>query len=66
LRVCRVNEVDGLRAIYGLRECIVEEGVLNVELVHRSTPEDSQSQHSPDGDRLDDRAEGLIVVHPRR
>jgi hypothetical protein len=41
----------------------VEEGVLDVELVHGPTPRDSQSQHSPDGDRLDDRAEGLIVIH---
>jgi hypothetical protein len=64
LRVCGVNEVDGLRAVYGLRECTVEEGVLGIELVHGSTPEDSQSQHSPDGGRLDDRAEGLVVVHP--
>jgi hypothetical protein len=40
----------------------VEEGVLDVELVHRSTLEDSQSQHSPDGGRLDDGAEGLVVV----
>jgi hypothetical protein len=43
----------------------VEEGVLDVKLVHGPTPEDSLSQHSPDGSRLDDRAEGLIVVHPR-
>jgi hypothetical protein len=32
--------------------------------VHGPTLGDSQSQYSPDGDRLDDGAEGLIVVHP--
>jgi hypothetical protein len=42
----------------------VEEGVLDVELVHRLTPGDSQSQHNTDGGRLDNGAEGLIVVHP--
>jgi hypothetical protein len=42
----------------------VEEGVLDVELVHGPTPVDNQSQHSPDGGRLDDRAEGLVVAHP--
>jgi hypothetical protein len=42
----------------------VEEGVLDVELVHVPIPGDSQSQHSPDDGRLDDGAEGLIVVHP--
>jgi hypothetical protein len=44
----------------------VEEGVLDVELVHGPTPGDSQSQHSPDGGRLDDGTEGLVVVHPGR
>jgi hypothetical protein len=44
-------------------EGAVEEGVLNVELVHGPTPRDSQSQHSLDGGRFDG-AEGLIVVHP--
>jgi hypothetical protein len=42
----------------------VEEGILDVELVHRPAPRDRQSQHSPDSGRLDDGAEGLIVVHP--
>jgi hypothetical protein len=40
-----------------------EKGVLDVELVHGPTLGDSQSQHSPYGDRLDDGVEGLIVVH---
>jgi hypothetical protein len=66
LRVCGVNEADGLRAVDGLRECAVEEGILDVELVHGPTPEDSQSQHSLDGGRLDDGAKGLVVVHPGR
>jgi hypothetical protein len=43
----------------------VEEGVLDVELVYGPTLRDSQSWHSPDLGRLDDGAEGLIVVHPR-
>jgi hypothetical protein len=42
----------------------VEEGVLYVELVHEPAPGDSQSQHIPDRGRLDDGAEGLVVVHP--
>jgi hypothetical protein len=40
------------------------EGVLDIELVHGPTPGDSQDQHSLDGGRLYDGAEGLIVVHP--
>jgi hypothetical protein len=64
LRVSRVNIADGLRAVDRLGECTVEEGVLDVELMHGPTPGGSQSQHSPNGGRLDDGAEGLIVVHP--
>jgi hypothetical protein len=62
--VCRVNEASGLRAVDSLRECAVEEGVLDVELVHGPTLGDRQSQHSPNGGRLYDGAEGLVVVHP--
>jgi hypothetical protein len=65
LRVSRVNKADRLRAVDRLRECVVEEGVLDVELVHGPTPGDSQCQHSPNSGRIDDRAEGLIIVHPR-
>jgi hypothetical protein len=59
-----VNEASGLRAADGLGECAIEEGILDIGLVHGPTPGDHQSQHSPDGGRLDDGTEGLIVVHP--
>jgi hypothetical protein len=65
LRVRGVNEAGGLRAVDSLRECAVEEDALDVELVHRPAPRDSQSQHSSNGGTLDDGAEGLVVVHPR-
>jgi hypothetical protein len=61
--VSRVNEAGGPRAVDCLRECAVEEDVLDVELVHGSTLGDSQSQHSPDSGRPDNGVEGLIVVY---
>jgi hypothetical protein len=64
LRVRGVNEVGRLRAVHCLRECAMEEGVLDVELVHGSTSGDSQSQHSSDGGSLNDGVDGLVVVHP--
>jgi hypothetical protein len=64
LRVHRVNRAGGLRAVDRLGECAVEEGVLDVELEHGPTLGDNQSQHSPDDGRLDDGAEGLVIVHP--
>jgi hypothetical protein len=65
LRVRGVNEVDGLREIDDLGECAMEEGILDIELVHGPTPGDSQSRHSLDDGKLDDGAEGLIIVHSR-
>jgi hypothetical protein len=61
--VSRVNEAGRLRAVDYLGECAMEEGILDVELVHEPTPGDSWSQHNLNGGTLDDRAEGLIVVH---
>jgi hypothetical protein len=43
LRVRKVNEAGGLRAVDRLRESVVEEGVLDVELVYGSTPGYNQS-----------------------
>jgi hypothetical protein len=39
LRVHGINEVDGLRAVDGLEKSVVEEGSLDVELVHVPTLE---------------------------
>jgi hypothetical protein len=65
LRVGGVNKVDGLGVVDHLGEHVVEEGVLDVELVHGPTQGDNQSQHSSDGDRRNDRVDGLVVAHTR-
>jgi hypothetical protein len=62
LRVSRVNKAGWLTAINYLGDCDMEEGVLDVELVHSPTRGGIQSRHNLDGDRLDDRVEGLIIV----
>jgi hypothetical protein len=41
LRVSRVNEAGGMRAVDRLGECAVEEDFLDVELVDGPTPRDS-------------------------
>jgi hypothetical protein len=64
LRVGGVNETGGLEVVDRLDECVMEEGSLDVELVHGPTPGNRQSQHSPNGGRLDDGVEGLVIVHP--
>jgi hypothetical protein len=65
LKVSRVNEAGGLRPVDHLREGAMEEGVLDVELVHGPMPGDSQSQHSLDGGGPDDGAIGFIIVYPK-
>jgi hypothetical protein len=65
MRVCGVTEASDLRVVDDLRECAMEEGILDAELLHEPTPGYSQSQHSSDGGRLDNGVEGLIIVHPK-
>jgi hypothetical protein len=60
--VSRVDKPNGLSAVDRLRQGVVEEGVVHVELVDRPVPGQSESQYSPDGGRLDHRTEGLVVV----
>jgi hypothetical protein len=61
--VSRVNEPNGLSEVDCLRQGVVEEGVLHVELVNRPVPGQSESQDSPDGGRFDHQTESLIVVN---
>jgi hypothetical protein len=63
-RMSGVNEVDGLVVVDCLDEGAIEEGVLDIQLVHMSAPGEGQSQHGVDGVGLHDEAESLIVVHP--
>jgi hypothetical protein len=65
LRESRVNEADGLGVVDRFGEGAMDEGVLDVELIHRLAPVDGQSQHNSNDSGLYDRVESLIVVHPR-
>jgi hypothetical protein len=65
LAVGGVNEAYMLGAVERLGEGVVEEGVIDVEMVHRPASRDSQSQHCVDGGRLHHRTESFIVVHIR-
>jgi hypothetical protein len=49
IRVSRADKVSELGAVDYLNKGDVEEGVLDIELVHKTTPRDSKSQHSSDG-----------------
>jgi hypothetical protein len=62
--VSRDDKPNGLSAVDRLRQGAMEEGVLHIELVDRPVPGQRESQDSPDGDRLDHRTEGLVVVDP--
>jgi hypothetical protein len=63
--VGRVDEACGLGVVDHLRECVMEESFLDVELVHEPTPREHQSEHSADDGGFHHGTESLIEVHAR-
>ena len=59
IRTGFVDEAGGLAAVDSLRQSAVEEGILDVELMNRPVP----GENGANSGELDDRAEGLVVVH---
>jgi hypothetical protein len=41
----------------------VEEGILDIELMDRPVPEEGEGEDDSNGGELDNRAEGLVIVH---
>jgi hypothetical protein len=60
-----VNKVSELAEVDCLGEGVVQEGILDVQWVHRLFLGDRQSQHCVNSCGLHDNAENLIVVHTR-
>jgi hypothetical protein len=63
LRVSWVNKTGRLAAVDCLEEGVMEEGVLDIQLVHRPTSRKGQSQNGADGGRLHHKAKSIIIVH---
>jgi hypothetical protein len=53
----------GLVAIDSLRQSVVEEDILDVELMDRPVSGGGEGEDVANGGELDDVAEGLVVVH---
>jgi hypothetical protein len=60
-----IGEACGLTAKDCLTEGAVEEGILHIEVLNRPGVRCGESEHRADGGRFLNRAESLIVVHPR-
>jgi hypothetical protein len=60
-----VDEAGGLAAVDNLCQNAVEEGILNVELMDRPVLREGQGEDGSHGGKLDNGAEGLVVVHTR-
>ena len=58
-----VDEAGGLAAVDSLRQSAVEEGILDIELMGLLVLIEGKGEDGMDGGKLDDGAEGLIVVH---
>jgi hypothetical protein len=61
----RIREAGGLTAEDSLTECVVEEGVLHIELLKRLVAGGSNGEHRAHGGRFDNQAESLVVVHTK-
>jgi hypothetical protein len=51
-----------LAVVDSLRQSVVEEGILDIELMNRAVPGAGEGENDPNGRELDDGAEGLVVV----
>jgi hypothetical protein len=60
-----IREAGGLTAEDSLTECVMEEGVLHIELMKRPVAGGSNGEHRAHGGRFDNWAESLIVVYTR-
>jgi hypothetical protein len=49
-------------AVDSLRQSVVEEGILDIELMNRPVSGGSEGENGPNGGELDDGAKGLVVV----
>jgi hypothetical protein len=58
-----VDEAGGLVAVDSHRQSAMEEGILDVELMDRPVPGEGEGEDDTDGGEVDDKAEGLIIVH---
>jgi hypothetical protein len=62
VRMSRVDEARGLNAVDLLVKIAMEEGILDVQLVHRPRARGGNAEDDPDSGWLDDGTESLIKV----
>jgi hypothetical protein len=60
IRVCGVDEADGLVTVNQLGEFPMEEGVLDVKLAYPPVEGEGDREDDVDGGRFDNRDEGLV------
>jgi hypothetical protein len=60
IRVCGVDEADGLVTVNQLGEFPMEEGVLDVKLAYPPDEGEGDREDDVDGGRFDNRDEGLV------
>jgi hypothetical protein len=53
----------GLAVVGSLRQSVVEEGILDVELMNRLVPGEGEGEDGSHGGKLGDEVDGLVVVH---
>jgi hypothetical protein len=57
-----VEEASGLATVNSLRQSAMEEGIFDIELMHRPVPGEREREDGSNGGELDNGATGLFVV----
>jgi hypothetical protein len=60
-----VDEADGLVVVDSLRQSVVEEGIIDIKMMDHAVTREGEGGNDSNRGELDDKAEGLIVVHSR-
>lgn len=65
VQMVAIHKPSGLLTVHRLLELAAEEGIADIELMHRPTVGRGKGEHNAYGHRLDNRRERLIEINAR-
>lgn len=62
---CEINKAEWLFVVHSLVKCVVEEGIIDVELMYGPRARDGNVEHNTNGRGFNNRAKGFIEIDAR-